>query len=314
VSRAANDDRAEHGRHRAILEAWTDKRLSSSIAVMELLLATGDAARASAIIEQQAKSEGTARYDALVQLLRDHREGCDRAVAIALRFDGALAPNGVAERVAWTKERFDEAVATSEEASVALYSLGDADLLRAATDEVVRAMLGWELLGRGKDVLEIGCGIGRFQIALSPHVRTAVGIDVSSKMIGVARRRAAGLANVRFEVCSGLDLAGFQDDVFDLVHAVDSMPYLVEAGLELVAAHFREVARVLRREGEFVMCGFSYRGDLSQDRADVRRLSRDYGFDVVFDGVSPYELWNGHVFRLRRCTPKGPARSMLSHR
>ena len=23
-------------------------------------------------------------------------------------------------------------------------------------------------------------------------------------------------------------------------------------------------------------------------------------FDVVFDGISPYELWNGHVFRLRR--------------
>jgi ubiquinone/menaquinone biosynthesis C-methylase UbiE len=269
---------------------------------MELLLATGDAARAAGIIEQQAKREGTARYDDLITLLRDHREGCDRAVAIALRFDGALAPNGVAERVAWTKERFDEAVETCEEASVALYSLGDADMLRAATDEVVRAMFDWELLGPGKDVLQIGCGIGRFEIALSPHVRTAVGIDVSSKMIGAARRRGAELANVRFEVCSGLDLSGFEDAAFDLVYAIDSMPYLVEAGLELVATHFREVARVLRREGEFVMCGFSYRGDLSQDRADVRRLSGDYGFDVVFDGISPYELWNGHVFRLRRRT------------
>jgi ubiquinone/menaquinone biosynthesis C-methylase UbiE len=314
VSRAADVDPAAHGRHRAILDAWIDERLSSSIAVMELLLATGDAARAARIIEQRAKSEGTARYDALLQLLRDHREGCDRAVAIALCFDDALAPSGAAERVAWTRERFDEAVSTCEEASVALYSLGDADMLRAATDEVVRAMLGWGLLGRGKDVLEIGCGIGRFVIALSPHVRTAVGIDVSSKMIDVARRRAGDLANVCFAVCSGLDLAGLEDEAFDLVYAVDSMPYLVEAGLELVATHFREIARVLRPRGELVMCGFSYRGDLSQDRADVRRLSRDHGFDVVFDGISPYELWNGHVFRLRLRTPRVPARSMLSNR
>ncbi|HMI85500.1 MAG TPA: class I SAM-dependent methyltransferase [Polyangiaceae bacterium] len=274
--------------------------MSSSIAVMELLLATGDSKAAARCIEERAVSERTNRYDELLQLLGDHRQGCDRAISIARRFDQAPAPVGTVERVAFTKNRFDEAVGECEEASVALYSLGDANMLRAATDEVVRAMIGWEMLGRDKDVLQIGCGIGRFEAALSPHVRSAVGIDVSPKMIDAARRRTAKLANVRCEVCSGLDLAGFEEDAFDLVYAVDSMPYIVEAGLELVATHFREAARVLRRDGEFVICGFSYRGDLQRDRAEVGRLSSEYGFAVLFDGISPYELWNGHVFRLRR--------------
>jgi SAM-dependent methyltransferase len=307
VKRARDVDSAERTRHRAILDAWADKRLSSPIAVMELLIATGNVGQAAQIIEDRAMSEGAPRYDELLKLLSDHREGCDRAVAIARRFDGALAPAGVAERVACTKRRFDAAVEECEEASVALYSLGDAGMLRAATDEIVRAMLGWELLGPGKDVLQIGCGIGRFEIAVSPHVRTAVGIDVSSKMIEAARRRAAGIANVRFEVCNGIDLAGFDAGAFELVYVVDSMPYIVEAGLELVDAYFGEVARVLRPAGDFVMCGFSYRGDLDRDRADVRRLAFEHGFDVVFDGISPYELWNGHVFRLR-------ARSGSTHR
>jgi ubiquinone/menaquinone biosynthesis C-methylase UbiE len=284
----------------AILDAWAARRMSSAITVMELLLTYGDATAAAQSIDARAKGEGTQRYDELQKLLLQHREGCDRAIAIARRFDDALGPGDAAARVAWTQKRFDEAVEQSEEASVALYSLGDAELLRAATDEVLTALFRWELLAPGKDVLQIGCGIGRFEVALSPHVRSAVGIDVSPKMIDAARRRAANLANVRFEVCSGFDLAMFEEGSFDLVYAVDSMPYIVEAGMELVDAHFREAARVLRREGEFVICGFSYRGDLDRDRTDVRRLALPSGFDVVFDGIAPYELWNGYVFRLRK--------------
>ncbi len=293
-------DIAVGARALAILDAWAAQRMSSAIAVMELLLTFGDARAATQSLEERAKAERTAHYDELLQLLLAHREGCERAVAIARRFDDAPGRGGVAARVAWTKERFDEAVEQSEEASVALYSLGDADLLRAATDEVLQAMFQWKLLEPGKDVLQIGCGIGRFEAALSPHVRSAVGIDVSAKMIDAARRRTAELANVRFEVCTGFDLAMFEASSFDLVYAIDSMPYIVEAGIELVEAHFREAARVLRRGGEFVICGFSYRGDVERDRADVRRLSLLSGFDIVFDGISPYELWNGLVFRLRR--------------
>jgi ubiquinone/menaquinone biosynthesis C-methylase UbiE len=290
---------SEDERTHAILEAWKERHISSTLAVMELLLTTGDAGAATQWIEERARAEPAGCYEELRHLLISHRQGCDRAVAIARRFDEANDAVDMTERVASTKNRFDESVAECEEASVALYSLGDADLLGAATDEVVRTMRGWGLLGETKDILQIGCGIGRFEIALSPHVRSAVGIDISPNMIDAARRRSIGLSNVHFDVGSGFDLAGFEDRTFDVVYAVDSMPYIVAAGAPLVETHFREAARVLKPKGEFTVFGFSYRGDFEQDRADVRRLSAQHGFDVLGDAASPFELWNGRVFRMR---------------
>jgi ubiquinone/menaquinone biosynthesis C-methylase UbiE len=287
-------------RTEAILEAWTAKQLSSAIAVMELLIATGDAEAAARCVERHASVEEGHGYDELLHLLLRNREGCIRAAAIARRFDDAPVLAGAADRIASTRNRFDWSVGQCEEASVALYSLGNAEMLRAATDEIVAKMRAWGLLGRFKDVLQIGCGIGRVEVAISPHVRRAVGVDISPQMIEAARRRAADLTNVHFEVGSGFDLAPFDDGLFDVVYAVDSMPYIVDAGFEVVEAHFRDAARVLRRDGELVVFEFSYRGDLELDRADVRRLSAAYGFSVLLDGISPFELWNGRVFRMRR--------------
>ena len=65
---------------------------------------------------------------------------------------------------------FDGAVGRSAEVSVALHALhalGDPALLRAATHEVVDFLRRAELLGHHRGVLEIGCGIGRFQAALA---------------------------------------------------------------------------------------------------------------------------------------------------
>ena len=292
-------DASERADTEAILEAWAARRLSSPIAVMELLITTGDAERAARCIEEQMGAPGTRRYDELYELLSANREGCARAAAIARRFEESPWPAGAIERIAATRNRFDQSVGECEEASVALYSLGNAHMLRAATNEVVRKMRDWGLLGRDKDVLQIGCGIGRFEVALSPHVRRAVGIDVSPEMIAAARRRAGGLENVHFAVGSGADLAPMGDASFDCVYAVDSMPYIVDAGFEVVDAYFRDAARVLRDGGELVIFEFSYRGDLGMDRADVGRLSEVHGFDVVFAGISPFELWNGHAFRMR---------------
>jgi len=133
-------DASERADTEAILEAWAARRLSSPIAVMELLITTGDAERAARCIEEQMGAPGTRRYDELYELLSANREGCARAAAIARRFDESPWPAGAIERIAATRNRFDESVGECEEASVALYSLGNADMLRAATNEVVRKM------------------------------------------------------------------------------------------------------------------------------------------------------------------------------
>ena len=203
------------------------------------------------------------------------------------------------EAIAACRAYFDRAVGHSEEASVALCSLGDPFLLARATAEVVDLFHRLRFVGKDRDILQIGCGTGRFEAAFSGSVRRAVGIDVSPRMIEVARRRCAGLANVSLEVTSGQDLSRFEDASFDLVYAVDTFPYLVLAGEAVVDAHFRDARRVLRPGGDFVICNYSYRSDLDRDRKEVAERAQAFGFEVVRQGEKPFLLWDALVFHLR---------------
>jgi ubiquinone/menaquinone biosynthesis C-methylase UbiE len=195
---------------------------------------------------------------------------------------------------------FDRAVGRHAEASVALYALGNPALLREATAEIVRQMRDWELLGRGRDLLDIGCGIGRFEEALAGAAASVIGIDVSAGMVEAARTRCAGLPNVRLLQCSGRDLASFADASFDLVFSVDAFPYLVQSGMSLAERHVAEAARVLRPGGDLLILNFSYRGDLAAVRADVARLAAASGVVVARDGARPFALWDGAAFHLRK--------------
>lgn len=76
----------------------------------------------------------------------------------------------------------------------------------------------------GMSVLDIGCGAGRFTIALAEYVKEAVGVDVSPKMIEAAGKSAGArnLSNIHFEAGDwsvwDLEKAGFKNK-FDLVFA-----------------------------------------------------------------------------------------------
>jgi ubiquinone/menaquinone biosynthesis C-methylase UbiE len=147
-------------------------------------------------------------------------------------------------------------------------------------------------------VLDIGCGIGRMERALAPHVGAIVGIDVSSGMIEEAHRRCGTLANVTFAQCNGRDLAGYRSASFDLVLAVDSFPYLHAAGHEIVTRHLLDCARVLRPGGSAAILNFSYRGDEKADRRDIERLAAANGFSIRRVGPRDFSLWDGLTFLL----------------
>jgi SAM-dependent methyltransferase len=194
---------------------------------------------------------------------------------------------------------FDRAAEVHPEGSVALYALGDPDLLRAATAEIVTALDAWGVLGPHRDVVDLGCGIGRVAAALSPRVRSVVGLDIAPAMIAAARERCAGIGNLRLLHGSGRDLAPFPDQSLDLVLAVDSFPYLVQAGGGLAETHVAAAARALRPGGALVILNYSYRGDDGRDRAELARLAAAHGFAVILNGERPFALWDGLAFHLR---------------
>ena len=105
---------------------------------------------------------------------------------------------------------------------------------------------------------------------------------------------------------SGHDLSMFDDASFDLVYAVDSFPYLVQAGV--AEAHVAGAARVLRPGGALAVLNLSYRCDLDLDRADAARWAGAHGLVLEAAGATPFALWDGVAFVFRRPGPRAGAK------
>jgi ubiquinone/menaquinone biosynthesis C-methylase UbiE len=287
------------------LSDWITAKISAPIALLGLMNALQQPERVIAALEaflEQVRALGSpqeqekaAQMDRLLARLPSALENISALLEIERRHERSWSGDPVARCAAL----FDSLVKQSEEASVALYSLGDSALLQSVTTEVVNRLERWKFIGAERVVLQIGCGIGRFEAALAASVKMAYGIDISSEMIAAAQRRCAARHNVRFSVCSGHDLRLFAAEVFDGIYAVDTFPYLYAAGTKLVATHFQEIARVLRPRGDFILMNFSYRGSLEDDRAEIENLAQQYDFEILANGIQPFEIWDGAVWRLR---------------
>ena len=98
------------------------------------------------------------------------------------------------------------------------------------------------------EVLEVGCGTGTTALRLAPAVDRILATDLSSRMIEIAREKAAaqGVANVRFE-CATLADDGLEPGSFDVVMAFNLLHLL-----EDVPGAIRRVHELLRPGGRFV--------------------------------------------------------------
>ncbi|CAL8972502.1 Demethylrebeccamycin-D-glucose O-methyltransferase [Rhodoplanes serenus] len=293
-------------RARAAIARCADGTLPPAVALTWLVmagLAADEAAEAIATASARLAATGaraeTERLRGAARLLAEAPEALD-AVAAVLDAHEAPPPAAVSgdDAVAHWAAVFDRAGARSPEASVALYSLGRPALLDAVTDEIVAWLAAQGLLGADRRVLDLGCGIGRFLVALAPQVALIVGTEVSAVMARTARTRSRDHRNVAVLRTGGRDLAPFRDETFDLVLAVDTMPYLVAAGV--ADRHVAEASRVLRPGGSLVALNWSYGGDIATDRAAVASLAERSGLAVRVNGSHPFRGWDGAAFLLHR--------------
>jgi ubiquinone/menaquinone biosynthesis C-methylase UbiE len=121
-----------------------------------------------------------------------------------------------------------------------------------------RRIVALAALAGDEQVLDAGCGTGMMALRIAAQYPgcTVQGIDISQKMIAVARRDAAaqGLA-VAFRVASILDLP-YPDGAFDLVVTNIMYHHLDLAEKRRAVA---EIARVLRPGGRYVSAEFGPR-------------------------------------------------------
>jgi SAM-dependent methyltransferase len=241
--------------------------VSAAVQAMRALLECGSVAAAVGRL-RDAKAEEAAR------LLAAHPDA-DRLLSAQLDHSSVSDARSLARA-------FDRLVAISPEGSVALYSLGDPAILAAATDEVLGLLRTWQILGPARRVLELGCGIGRFLPGTG-----AIGHDVSWGMLAEARRRLPGAALVQGSGCE-IPVA---DRSLDVILAVDTFPYIVQAGL--AETHLAEAARVLRAGGEIAIFNYAYG---SED--ELPALAARNRFRITVAGVRPFHVWDASAWRL----------------
>lgn len=268
------------------------------IAAMHLLMESDSLEAAQAALVHAIESSAApavGRLQGLERIVAESPQAWTTVHAILAKVQHRAAPG---DSVARWAGLFDAAVRISPEGSVALYSLGSARCLAAATLEVVAVLSQWGLLGLDRTVLDVGCGIGRLEAALSPLSAAVIGIDISPGMIAEARSRCAGFTNVRLLLGSGHDLAGIADGSVDLVILVDTFPYLLLSEGEIAVRYLAEIARVLPVGGDAVILNYSYRDDVDADRADLERLAGPLDLRLARALERPFPSWDAPAFHL----------------
>jgi SAM-dependent methyltransferase len=133
--------------------------------------------------------------------------------------------------------------------------------------------------GPDSAVLEIGCGDGRHLLRVGGEIGRGVGIDLSPRMIEVARaklKRSPWCGKLTFQVDAAEELASLVSGAFDVVFCVGALEHMLDQ-----AAVCRSVWRVLRPGGRFVCLTINgghvwYRTLAPLLGIEMRRLSTDH--------------------------------------
>lgn len=97
------------------------------------------------------------------------------------------------------------------------------------------------------DVVEIGCGVGRMTRALAARASTVRAIDVSARMLELARTENAHLDNVEWILGDGATLAGVDDASADVCHSDVVFQHIPDP--EITLSYIADMGRVLRGGG-----------------------------------------------------------------
>ena len=103
------------------------------------------------------------------------------------------------------------------------------------------------------DLLEIGCGIGRFAKPLACRFKHVWGVDISKEMIEAAQEYCCCMPNLTLLLNDGQSLGAFEDDSLDYCVSAGVFQHITD--MAVVIAYIREALRILK-EGGLLMFQF----------------------------------------------------------
>jgi ArsR family transcriptional regulator len=183
--------------------------------------------------------------------------------------------------------RDERARLAAEEFAAAADEATDAELHAALLEELGDAPLG--------ALLDIGTGTGRILQWLAPRAREAIGVDLSTEALRVARTsvHGAGLHHCMLQRADMHELP-FDADSFDVI-TIDRV--LADARSPVLA--LKEAARLLRRDGRLLVIEDYDKLDAAPPAADRHALRnlRDWLDEAGFEArrLRPLDIAGRHL-------------------
>jgi SAM-dependent methyltransferase len=154
-----------------------------------------------------------------------------------------------------------------------------AEFFATGEDEIAEVVAAAEELGlprQRRRALDFGCGAGRLTRALARRFETAVGVDISERMVEAAQRLNEDVPGCEFRVNSAPDLRQFEDGAFDLVYTSLVLQHIPR---ELIEGYVVELLRVTAGGGLLVLglpdrIAWAYRLGLTRRLYGLLRLLR----------------------------------------
>lgn len=119
--------------------------------------------------------------------------------------------------------------------------------------DLVIERLAAPYLSREADVLELGCGGGKFSLRLAPRSRSLLCTDISAEMLGQTRATLAAHdlgANVEYRRLDGSGFEGVDGNSIDFVFSYDVQLHLQPQN---VFSYLVDARRILRAGGVFML-------------------------------------------------------------
>jgi ubiquinone/menaquinone biosynthesis C-methylase UbiE len=120
---------------------------------------------------------------------------------------------------------------------------------RTYINNTLTFLYNWEQIEPHAKVLDVACGTGEFERLLLDKNPTQkiMGIDISEKMLGVAKEKFVAYPNVEFHQASVNSLP-FENHSFDVIVCANAFHYFDEPQVALA-----EIKRVLKPNGKLVI-------------------------------------------------------------
>ncbi len=107
----------------------------------------------------------------------------------------------------------------------------------------------WAEISPTDTILDVACGTGEFERLLLAEYSSQqiVGVDISEKMLAIAKQKFSAYPQVSFHIASASNLP-FDNDSFDVIVSANSFHYFDDP-----LASLKEMRRVLKPDGKVII-------------------------------------------------------------